>query len=542
ADERFFQERGERYSNDSVSLRALSNLGTAPSQRGQGSTNGAAPWSIGANTALVNLALFRRDFFFAADSSVSTAPVKQERTEYSMLIVDSVNYPVLGDTPNDDHLTANIGVEFQPSSIVRRSDLASSQLGSGSYSALSSLLAPNEVSSLQLAASGRLDFSTGENLGPVRMPGHSLISRQPTFAAEAKMSYDENSQNVSLLSNEIVGLDPSLVTKLAQTLDEASFSSRTTLADLSMHYAPSVSDLFGLEGSVRLLNYDTPSPNNDDDHDQLNGNAVLAYDKIFSDDLVGGLNLRASQTHLVYLKSDQSAQNNVTQSLDLSSHATYAGMEFFGQVNGEVFANYTVLDYLDSLPFLQSVGNYVLRGMTLSDSTLVPLWLPFLGASIRPFRAAGPITIEDGLAIRVSERGSYSSSAFSEQRDTRVLELSATLLLGLSSNSNPISSTPASIPLLRDAPWSIRVGARGFFQSRYGHSDVSLAAQQTFSQLGTQDRLGPFVLITLARNQSIGPMLYASLWYSVIHNKTYDIPSYTRTPQLETHLQVQWAF
>jgi hypothetical protein len=264
---------------------------------------------------------------------------------------------------------------------------------------------------------------------------------------------------------------------------------------------------------------------------------VLAYDKIFSDNLVGGLNLRASQTHLVYLKSDQSAQNNVTQSLDLSSHATYAGSGFFGQVNGEVFANYTVLDYLDSLPFLQSVGNYVLRGMTLSDSTLVPLWLPFLGASIRPFRAAGPITIEDGVAIRISERGSYVASVFSEQRDTRVFELSATLLLGLSSNSNSISNA-----YLRDAPWSIRVGARGFFQSRYGHSDVSLAAQQTFSQLGTQDRLGPFVLITLARSQSIGPMLYASLWYSVIHNKTFDLPSYTRTPQLETHLQVQWVF
>ena len=514
-DERSFQERNERYSNDRASVRAISNFGVPSSP--------SSLAMLGMNTAMLNLGLFRRDFFFSPDST--NAPVKQERTEYSMLLADSLNYPFMDDRSSGNHLAGDIDVEFEPHSIVRRSDIASNLFTTGSYSALSSLLVPNEVSSLRLATSGRLDFYKD---APAPGLGKGLGAQQGgAFAAEARMSYEESSQNVSLLSNEIVGVDPAFVTKLSETLDEASFSSRTTLAGLSMRYSPSVRDSFQLESNARLLNYDTPSLNNDDDHDELITSAGLGYNRIFSTDLNGGLELRAGQTHLVYLKSDRSAQNNVTRSIDLASKATYAGSSFFGQVHGEVFANYTVLDYLDSLPILQSVGNYVIRGMILTDSLLVPLGL-------RPFAAAGPLAIENGAELRISERGSYEQNGFTERRDTRITELSASLLLDLSSIGSTFSPSYA--------PWSIRAGVRGFFLSRYGRSDLSIEAQQTFSELERQTRIGPYALVSLARRGGSGPVLSGSVWYAVIHSQTFDIPSYTRTPQLESHLQVQWTF
>ena len=490
-DERFYRERNERYSNDRASIRTTSSFGMSSSH--------------GANTALLSLGLFRRDFFFSSDST--SAPVKQERTEYSMLLVDSLNYPLLSSPTSDNHLVGNVSVTFEPRSIVRRSDAGNSLLTTGNYSALSSLLVPNEVSSLHLATMGRLDFYT-ENSN--------------AFGAQARMSYEENTENVSLLSNEIVGIDPASITKLAETLDESSFSGRTTLAGLSMHYGPDIQDLFQFEGNARLLNYDTPSQNNDDDHDELVTSADISYHRLFSNELNGGLDFRASQTHLVYLKSDRSAQNNVTHSVALGSEGIYTGQTFYGKIQGEVFANYTVLDYLDSLPILQSVGNYVLRGVTLTDSSLIPL-------GIRPFAAAGPLTLEDGVVLRISERGSYNPGEFSERRDTRITELSTSLLLGLSSVDGP-------------APWSIRAGVRGFFLSRSGRSQLSIAAQQIFGELERQTRIGPYALISLTRSNNTGPALIGSIWYAVIKSQTFDIPTISRTPQLESHLQVQWTF
>src|SRR5207244_11845429 len=99
-----------------------------------------------------------------------------------------------------------------------------------------------------------------------------------------------------------------------------------------------------------LLNYDTPSNLNDDDHDEQVTGASLAWRRQFSNDLAGGLDLRATRTHLVYLKSDRSAQNTVTRSIALASNAYYSTPSLLAQVQGEVFANYAVLDYLDSLP------------------------------------------------------------------------------------------------------------------------------------------------------------------------------------------------
>jgi len=489
-DERFYQERSERYSNDRASFGAVSSLG-----------NTSAPDS---NHAFLTAALSRQDFFFSADSSA--ASVKQERTELSMLLRDSLNYPFIYDmSKSGTALTGTIDVLFEPHGISRTSDIAASALSTGSFADISTLLVPSQVSDLHIATAGRLDFQ---------------MSR--TIIAEAQMSYDEHTENVSLLSNQIAGVEPSLLTKFADNLNASSYSARTTIAGFSFRYSPGIRDVFQISVSDRLLNYDTPSALNDDDHDQLISTASIGYLRNFSDQLTGELDLRGTRTHLVYLMSDRSAQNNVTQSLALNSHADYNTTSMFARASGEVYATYTVLDYLDSIPSLEGAGNYVLRGLSLSDSVLFP-------TGIHLFHKTVSIDVEELATLQVDERGSYDVPAFSEQLDIRISSLSATLLIGFVDTAGA-------------APWSVRAGVRGFVLSRSGQNTASLSVTSNFEELERQTRIGPIMFVTFLRSNGLGPMLIASLWYSGVKDQTYDVPSISYARQLESHLTAQWIF
>ncbi|HZK75287.1 MAG TPA: hypothetical protein VFD13_00105, partial [Candidatus Kapabacteria bacterium] len=400
---------------------------------------------------------------------------------------------------------STIDAEFEPSSITRQSDISTSALTSSSFSGLSSLLVPNQVSDLRLAFAGRLDLVASSAL-----------------TAQGRMSYEEKTEDVSLLSNQLTGVDPATVTKFASVLNESSYSQRVTQAGASAQFVSNFRDTVGADINAHLLNYDIPSSLNDDAHDILITSATARYAHLFSNALDGGLEVRATNTHLVYLKSSRSAQNNVSQSIALATYGSYLTPGFLAAASGEVFANYTVLDYLDSVPILQGVGNYLLRGVTLSDSIMVPI-------GFHPAMGMGPITIEEGATLHVNERGSYDVPSFSELLDTRITDFSATLLLGLSSIQGL-------------APWRIRAGVQAFILSRSGPNTTSPENGQPFQELERQTRIGPLVTISLLRGQRLGPMLEGSAWYAVIKEQTYDIPSITRTPQLESHLAIQWTF
>jgi hypothetical protein len=483
-DERFFKEGDQRFSNDRASFGAVSSVGGAG--------------TLDSNHVYLDAGLVRRDFFYNNDSNA--APIKQERTELSLSLRDSLNYPIAANA-----LNATLNAALEPSSITRQSDIPSNELTSGGFSAVSSLLVPNEASILRMLIGGRLDL---------------IASNQ--WSAQARMSYDQKTENVQLLGNELSGIDPSIVSNFANILNESSFEQRVTQAGASVQYQPSPRERFQIETNANLLNYDTPSALNDDDHDELVTSADARYDRFFSDELHAWVSLRAARTHLVYLMSDRSAQNNITQSLELSTNAVYSTSTILAQASGEVFANYTVLDFLDSIPALEGVGNYVLRGLTLSDSVVAPMSGNLSGI-------VGPLTAEEDATLRVTEQGSYDEPTFSEALNTRVTELSASLLLGLASTGG-------------QAPWRVQAGARSFFLTREGINTVSLATGPQFEELERQIRVGPIVIISLMRWRGVGPMLNGSIWYSVIKDQTFDTPSLTRTPQLECQLTSQWTF
>ncbi|HEY3874889.1 MAG TPA: hypothetical protein VGM92_05400, partial [Candidatus Kapabacteria bacterium] len=305
-------------------------------------------------------------------------------------------------------------------------------------------------------------------------------------------------------------------------LNESSYEQRITQAGASIVYQSSVKERFQIESDADLLNYDTPSALNDDDHDELITSAVARYDRFFSDELHGWFELRAARTHLVYLLSDRSAENNVTQSLTLSTHARYETSPLFAEVDGEVFANYTVLDYLDSVPALEGIGDYVMRGLTVSDSLMA-------STGFRPFDAAGPLTVQEGTLVQVSERGSYDETGFSEVLSSQITQLSGSVTLGLASMGGA-------------APWSVQAGVRAFFLFNEGQNTSSVSSALSFDELERQTRVGPVVIVSLLRWHGMGPMLFGSIWYAVLHDEDLTSGTLTRTPEVEAQLSAQWNF
>ena len=486
ADERFFRQNNERYSSDSIVASVMNPIGSSS--------------LLDSNYAYLTANLDRRNFFYTTDSG--SQPIKQDWRELGLSLRDSIHYPVSGRA-----VTATLAGALEPGSIQRTSDISIVELKARSFSAVSSLLVPNVQTTLHSFLGGRLDYVDA------------------AWSAEGRMSYDDRSQNEELLSSSLVGLDPSLISKFATILNESNYDQRVTQAGGTITYQPSRTERFQIGADANLLNYDTPSPLNDDDHDELITSATARYDRLFSDELHGWADIRAARTHLVYLLSDHSASNNVTQSLTLTTHGVFQNSSIYARADGEVFANYTILDYLDSVPQLAGIGNYVMRGLTVSDTVSTSL-------GIRPFASFNPLMLAEGALFGIQERGSYDEQTFSEVVSSRITQLSAMIAIVCSTSQGA-------------APWSIQAGARAFVLVNQGNF-TGASESNPFGTLETQVRVGPIVTISFLRPRAIGPMLFGSLWYSVLKDVTYSGPDVesgmTRTPEVEAQLSAQWTF
>jgi hypothetical protein len=78
------------------------------------------------------------------------------------------------------------------------------------------------------------------------------------------------------------------------------------------------------------------------------------------------INLEGTLSHLVYLYSSQSANNNVNRVLRFSAGGNYKGARFSSLNNFEVSANYTVYDFEDVASNLRSIS---FRQFFATDST-----------------------------------------------------------------------------------------------------------------------------------------------------------------------------
>ncbi len=158
-----------------------------------------------------------------------------------------------------------------------------------------------------------------------------------------------------------------------QTQQEESKNNLASQNELSGHlfFPLSWSDEVALSGRASLLRYDTPSDLNDEDRDELLITASLGTSHRISSFFTLGVTLEGTLSHLVYLLSDRSANNNINRVLRLTPIMQYRPSWLFRTSNGfEVLASYTVYDFEQSASLVQS---YTYRQFGWIDSTSLEL-------------------------------------------------------------------------------------------------------------------------------------------------------------------------
>jgi hypothetical protein len=152
------------------------------------------------------------------------------------------------------------------------------------------------------------------------------------------------------------------------------------------------------------LRYDTPSPENFDDRDELLSIIRLRYVRALTPFFSAFLTTEATQSHIVYIFSEKSSNNNINRILKFSAGGDYHGINVSSINEFEVAANYTVYDFRDVVPNLRS---FSFRQFTATDSSTIRLGTKF--------------SIKNYGYIKLSEQGELNWNAFSE-RPVRYLQ------------------------------------------------------------------------------------------------------------------------
>jgi hypothetical protein len=168
------------------------------------------------------------------------------------------------------------------------------------------------------------------------------------------------------ITKRFEGIDENFYEQRSELESSKNNNSNRATISLSGNMYLAKTDRLALSLFHSKLKYDTPSPNNDDDRDELLTILRLRYSKYLSPFFEAYLNVEGTVSHVVYLFASRSANNNVNRVLRLAMGGHYSGAKFSSLNNFEVSANYTVYDFEDITSNLRSIS---FRQFTATDST-----------------------------------------------------------------------------------------------------------------------------------------------------------------------------
>ena len=194
------------------------------------------------------------------------------------------------------------------------------------------------------------------------------------YPGSNKYFYDERSQQESQKNN----------------------TSKRISASVTGNLNISDSDVISFSMYQNKLGYDTPSPLNYDDRDELLSIARIQYVKTLSPFFSAFVNAEGTFNHIVYIYSEKSSNNNINRIIKFSAGGSYHG-KYVSSYNGfDVSANYTVYDFEDLLPNYRS---YSFRQFSANDSSKIKFDKNF--------------TLVHYGYIRLSEQGDLRWASFS---------------------------------------------------------------------------------------------------------------------------------
>ncbi len=209
---------------------------------------------------------------------------------------------------------------------------------------------------------------------------------------------------------------------------------RTSLhASLAMPFTSR--DNFAFESSAGILRYDTPDSTNNDDRDELLITLAGHESHRWSDFFKTQLTAEATLSHVVYLFTERSANNNWNRIFRLFPEMMFAPSPKLRMYAAfEVLANYTVFDFEAVVP---SVKSYSYRQFAFFDST--------------SYDMTSDVGFDFFFHVRLYERGELRWVGFSERPQQYVRE---------------VTFSPQLRLIIHEKLWCA-VGFRSFAQNRF---------------------------------------------------------------------------
>jgi hypothetical protein len=261
-------------------------------------------------------------------------------------------------------------------------------------------------------------------------------------------------------------------------------SSRTKLYLKSL-LQPGRNDSLMFNYSILLLQYDTPSDQNNDDRDEQSMITNIFYKHKLTDELSASVNVELQLKHLVYLKSEKSAMNNWNRILTLSPAITWKTKKFMYVSQLDLIANYTVYDYDNS----SNVNSFSFRQLGYRDTIYIKINNQF--------------NIQIQNVIKYYERGIFYWNNFKENPQNSSYEQYSKILFF----TNIINSL------------SFGSGARIYMLSQKNISQyTSVLSSSNFKQIS----IGPEVSIIYSMNRKSNIQLRGWYEYQSINNFDYN--------------------
>lgn len=219
--------------------------------------------------------------------------------------------------------------------------------------------------------------------------------------ADIKLLYTERDERYSVPDAPVPNID-----QLRAQANKLENTAQRTMLTTSLNVNVTQNDNIRLVSSASILRYDTPDPSNTDDRDELLITSGLDILHRFSSHLLLTLTTDLTLFHLVYLRQEESANNNWNRVIRLSPSVEYVPSSWFRTVaRAEVLANYTISDYeLQSA----SIRSFSYRQAMWSDSTVL--------------RLSERIECNFSGSLRIFERGTLLWSEFKEKPEDYFIE------------------------------------------------------------------------------------------------------------------------
>ena len=201
----------------------------------------------------------------------------------------------------------------------------------------------------------------------LQLYGEAGTTFQPVYWLEMdlNLSYREREERHSVTEQE--GVPLSVLQRQERSEHRLENIAQRTSISSQIRSLLSEHDQLNFAGSASILRYDTPDSTNVDERDELLVTVGFQEVHQFSNELSVSLAGDVTLSHLVYLKSVQSANNNWNRVIRFSPAVTFVPSGRFRTVNqAEVLGNYTVYDFEDQAAYTKS---FSFRQASWIDST-----------------------------------------------------------------------------------------------------------------------------------------------------------------------------